>query len=221
MVAIPRLSFYLGHQLQDEYKHLIQKVLDYLLTCLLPVVCGLLILAQPIMLIVGGSEYGKGAIPLSILSVALLFASLACLFSSGVLLLYKRDDVYLMVTVISCLVNVGCNFIMIPLWGYNGAALTTMMAEMIMFLISAYYSFKDHLHLKDFLTHDHVFISSICGSVLILITGIIVHSAFHNILLQLLATFGIGVIVYMIVLALFKNPLLLSLIARLKLKFFR
>lgn len=221
MVAIPRLSFYLGHQLQDEYKHLIQKVLDYLLTCLLPVVCGLLILAQPIMFIVGGSEYGKGAIPLSILSVALLFASLACLFSSGVLLLYKRDNVYLMATVISCLVNVGSNFIMIPLWGYNGAALTTLMAEIIMFFMSAYYSFKDHLRLKDFVMHDHVLISSICGSALILITGMIVQSAFHNILLQLLATFVIGVIVYMIVLALFKNPLLLGLIDRLKLKFLR
>ncbi|MDD6525789.1 MAG: polysaccharide biosynthesis C-terminal domain-containing protein [Firmicutes bacterium] len=221
MVAIPRLSFYLGHQLQDEYKRLIQNVLDYLLTCLLPVVCGLLIPAQPIMLIVGGSEYGKGAIPLSILSVALLFASLACLFSSGVLLRYKRDNVYLMATVISCLVNVGSNFIMIPLWGYNGAALTTLMAKIIMFFMSAYYSFKDHLRLKDFVTHDHVLVSSFCGSALILVVGTIVQSLFHNILLQLLGTFGIGIIVYMIVLALFKNPLLLSLIDRLKLKFLR
>ncbi len=219
MVAIPRLSFYLGHHEQEAYKQLIKKVLDYLLTCLLPVVCGLLILAKPIMLIVGGHEYGGGAMPLSILSVALLFASLACLFSSGVLLLYKRDNVYLMATLISCFVNVGCNFIMIPLWSYNGAAMTTLMAEAIMFIMSAYYSFKDHLQIKDLITHDHVVMSSVCGSLLILVSGLVVKLLFNNILLQLLFTFCISVILYIIILALFKNPILLSVSKRLKHKF--
>lgn len=219
MVAIPRLSFYLGHHEQEEYKQLIKKVLDYLLTCLLPVVCGLLILAKPIMLIVGGHEYGGGAMPLSILSMALLFASLACLFSSGVLLLYKRDNVYLMATLISCLVNVGCNFIMIPLWGYNGAAITTLMAEAIMFIMSAYYSFKDHLQLKDLFTHDHVVISSLCGSILILGSGLMIKSMFNNILIQLFLTFCISVVLYIVILALFKNPLLISFMNRFKDKF--
>ena len=153
------------------------------------------------------------------MSMALLFASLACLFSSGVLLLYKRDNVYLIATLISCLVNVGCNFIMIPLWGYNGAAITTLMAEAIMFIMSAYYSFKDHLQLKDLFTHDHVVISSLCGSILILGSGLMIKSMFNNILIQLLLTFCISVVLYIVILALFKNPLLLSFMNRFKDKF--
>lgn len=218
MVSIPRLSFYLGHHQNLAYKQLINKVLNCLITFLLPVVSGLFILAKPIMLIVGGQEYGYGSISLSILSVALLFASFACLFSSGVLLLYKRDNTYLMATVISCVVNVGCNFIMIPLWGYNGAAITTLIAEFIMFVISAGVSIKDYLKTNEIFTDRRIYLSSICGSAMILLIGLIVRNLVSSVILQIFITFGVSCTIYITFLTFFKNPLLLSSMEKLKYK---
>lgn len=219
LVALPRLSFYLGHQMEHEYNGLLKKIYDYLMTLLLPVIAGLFILSQPIMLIVGGAQYSDGYIPLALLSLSLLFASISCYFATSVILLYKQDNVYLAATLISSIVNVALNFVLIPFTGYIGAALTTLLAELLMCGMTAYYSLKlDNIRShKAYLFADHsVLISSIIGSVGILIAGFAIKEVITNPFINVAVTFVCSVIIYVLVLLIFKNPILTVLLEKVK-----
>ncbi|MDD6423588.1 MAG: oligosaccharide flippase family protein, partial [Intestinibaculum porci] len=221
LVALPRLSFYLGHQMDHEYNALLKKIYDYLITLLLPVIAGLFILSKPIMLIVGGMQYSDGYVPLALLSLSLLFAALACYFATSIILLYKQDNVYLMATLISCFSNVALNFILIPYMGYVGASLTTLIAEMLMCLITWYYSLKlpniqEH---KVYLFADRsVLISSIIGSLGILVIGLLIKDVVGNPFINVGITFVLSVLFYFIILLIFKNPILTLFMKKLKIK---
>lgn len=210
-VALPRLSFYLGHQEEDNFNTLLRSIFNYLITFILPVNCGLFMLSKPIMFLLGGTEYIRGFMPLRILSLSLFFAVFACYFATGIVLLYKMDNVYLISTFISSISNVVLNFILIPYLGYNGAAITTLIAEFLMVSITAYYSFKqDNIkkNAKYIFGNYKIIISSCLGSLAILITCMIINILVYNQILVILFSVIISVFVYIVFLKLFHNPIL-------------
>ena len=212
VVAMPRLSFYLGHHEDQDYVDLLKNIVEYLMTFIFPVICGLFMLAKPVMLILGGVEFTQGTLSLQILSVSLFFAVFACFFASGVILLYKRDNVYLVATLLSSAVNVLLNFVLIPYFSYNGAAFTTLLAEMIMMLMTGYYSFKEenvHSHAGDIFINHKILISTLIGSVAIIIICMMMNLLLTNQIILIIASFIGSVVAYSIILAHFKNPIFL------------
>jgi O-antigen/teichoic acid export membrane protein len=140
MVAIPRFSFLLGHSQREEYKAMLSEIFSYLITLILPSVAFIFMLSRPIVTILGGQAYSSGFASLSILSFSLIFSVLACFYANGVLLLHKYDGTYLFATIFSAAINALLNFVFIPWLGMNGAAITTVIAEFSMFIISFYVS---------------------------------------------------------------------------------
>lgn len=132
-VIIPRLALFLAKSEIEEYRSLLQKVENALFTVLFPGVVGLFFLSEEIIWLVGGEEYIDGLLTMKILSVAMLFAVLACLYCTGVLIPYRQERRCLTISAISAAVNVALNLVLIPVWNYNGAALTTLLSEIIVF----------------------------------------------------------------------------------------
>lgn len=220
-VAIPRLAFYLGHQQEDEFNQLLKHIFNYLMTFILPVVCGLFMLSRPIIMLIGGREYISGTMSLQILSLAMFFSFFACFFSVGILLLYKYDNVYLVATLVSSITNIVLNFLLIPYLGINGAAFTTLLAEMIMMVISLVYALKIENIQKNksyLFASSKVIISSIIGSFVILVECFIIEKFISNALIVIIISFIVGVALYALILAIFKNPVLISVLESLKRK---
>lgn len=209
-VAMPRLAFYLGHEDEKQFNALLHNIFDYLITFVLPVICGLFMLAGPIMYLLGGSEYVQGYISLQILSVSLFFAVLACYFATGIILLYKMDNVYLVATIISSFTNIVLNFLLIPYMGYNGAALTTLLAEMIMMVITAYYSLQIpnvSKHKKEIFGNIRVILSSLLGALGIILSCILVKVFISSEILVIIASVIVSVVVYACILKVLHNPI--------------
>lgn len=224
VVAMPRLSFYLGHQEDHEYVSLLRNIVEYLMTFIFPVICGLFMLARPVMQILGGAEFGQGVLSLQILSLALFFAVFACFFASGVILLYKRDNVYLVATLLSSAINVILNFILIPHFSYNGAAFTTLLAEIVMMVMTGYYSFKENNirdNSKEIFVNYKILISTVIGSFFIVMICFVMNMIIQNSILLIIISFILSVIVYAIVLAIFKNPIFLYVVESMKRKFMK
>lgn len=85
------------------------------------------------------------AVPLRILSIALIFATLGSVFVNCILTPHRMEKTVLKFTLVSAVVNIILNIILIPRFGYNAAALTTVIAEAIMCLCSYYYSRKIYI----------------------------------------------------------------------------
>lgn len=220
-VAMPRLAFYLGHQDENKFNALLHNIFDYLITFVLPSICGLFMLAGPIMYLLGGSEYVRGYISLQILSISLFFAVLACFFAMGIILLYRLDNVYLIATIISSLTNIVLNFILIPHMGYNGAALTTMIAEIIMMCITAHYALRVpnvSKNKKKIFGNKRVILSSVIGTFIIIIICIITNIFISSQILIIICSVLGSIVAYSYILKVFHNPIYDYVISTIKFK---
>lgn len=142
LVTIPRFSYYISNKMNVEYSNTYHKMIQVLMYLVFPCAIGLFMKATNIIYIVGGEEYISGEYSLRILSFSFVFAVGACLFCHSVLIPNKKESIYLLATCISALLNITLNFILIPIWGINAAAFTTLLSEIIMFLITMLSSLK-------------------------------------------------------------------------------
>lgn len=135
-VTIPRLSYYVRTGLKKEFSNLANNVYIVIVTICIPMLIGLFLVSQNAIMILAGEEYLGGTLALRILSFALIMATLANLFTSGVLIACKKEKIVLVASMLSAFLNIGLNFIFIPKWSLNGAAITTLLAETLVFIIS-------------------------------------------------------------------------------------
>ena len=159
VVAIPRLSSEIAKlDFKILNKHYNQ-IFSYLVLILGPACTGLFMLSDNIILLFSGSEYLPAATSLRILSFSLLFASIACFYVNVIMIPNRMEKYVLRATIISAITNIVLNFVLIPLWGQNAAALTTLIAEFLMVICGVYYTKKIvQLHFD-----KNIFISFICS----------------------------------------------------------
>lgn len=138
LVTVPRFSFYLAHDNKEEYYSSYKKVFDSVVTLIVPCIVGLLFQADNILYFLGGQDYVNGAGALRILAFAMFFAVSACLFSQSILIPNKQEKYFLKATIVSAIVNIGLNFILIPFWGIEAAAFTTLLSEAVVCAMTFY-----------------------------------------------------------------------------------
>lgn len=210
MVTIPRFAFYVGKDQQIEYDSLLKKVTNTLILLGIPIVVGLVLLSKNAVLIIASEKYLDSQIPLIILCIAIIFSIFSTLFNQCVLLPYKREKVFLKSSIISALLNIGLNFVLIPLIGEIGAAITVLLAEGTM----AFMSFRG---CKD-LVRGCIFIDSftrnlstvIFGSIGIIAVCLLSMRLIPELYIQTIAAIVASVFVYFSILLITKNEIVLE-----------
>lgn len=210
IVALPRLAFYMGHDDKDNYLNLLRNIFDSLLSIVLPAIIGLMMISDKIILLLGGNEFLKGTLSLQILSLSLIFSMLAAFFTNGVTLLYKRDDIYLVSTLISSITNIVLNFILIPKYSYNAAAFTTLIAELIMAAINGFFAFREHLIKDNFAKifgNKRVICCSVLGSLGVIIVCTIINNLNFNIFGSIFLSILLSCLFYLFICYKLKNTI--------------
>lgn len=141
-VTIPRFSYYLSEKMDEEADRLKASTVETMFVLTVPALTGLIMISNNVIMLMAGEEYMRASLALQILSVALIFAVLANFFVNCILLIHKKENMILLGTVVSAVLNIGLNFFMIPWLGLYGAAITTLVAEMSITIISVIASRK-------------------------------------------------------------------------------
>lgn len=212
MVAIPRVSLYLGKRRIDEYNELLNNLRKYLYTMALPCIVGLFFESKNIMLLMGGAEYLDGSRSLQILCLALFFAVFGCFYSQGVIVPNRKDKVFFFATLTAAVINIGFNFVLIPFWGIEAAALTTVMAEICVFSICRVKSRK----LATFSIRSKDFIAAIVGCIIIGFCCSIVNQIQINGMIQLAISIVLSILLYLVVLSAFKSSIVTEMLSFVK-----
>ena len=149
-VTIPRLSLYSGEHNIDKYKELYTKIWGFLVILLIPSGVGLACVSREVVLFMGGKEFLDSTATLQILSASLIFAIFGGLTTSVLNITTGREKWNLMATLLSAAINCGLNFIFIPLLNQNGAAITTLISEIFVFVfcIATNKNIKNYLDIK-------------------------------------------------------------------------
>ncbi len=138
----------------DRYKQVISYAFDFLAAMSVPMVVGGVILAYPIIFIISTPEflsrlsegfYGSD-VALQILIFALLFQFLNVLFAFILIALDKQAKL-LYINAIGAAFNIIANLLIIPSFGFRGAAITSVLSELII-LVATYVTARKYLKFK-------------------------------------------------------------------------
>lgn len=205
VVTIPRLAMLIGKRRVKEYNHVLQEVLNSVSILGLPAAVGLVMLSREVILIIAGKKYLDGTLSLQIITWALIFSNYSTIFNQCVLIPLKRESKSLRNTILTGLVNVGLNFVFIPLWSYDGTALSTVIAEfMVMFLNG--WSARDYIApiLKSKRTFKSI-VDSVIGCIGIAVVCFLFKQGISSLMLRTILSIVFSVLMYGSILIFLKN----------------
>jgi len=166
----------------------------YLLIITLPIAVGTTIMADRIIFLIYGAEFADSSTALQILIWTLIFISTNSVLSK-LLVSINRQILNTLNLGICTIANIVLNLILIPLMSYNGAAIATVVSEVMAFMICFYFVSK---HLQMLPIHKIV-IKPVIGG---LIMGTFV---FYFIDLNILLIISLAGVVYLIALLALKT----------------
>lgn len=209
VVVVPRLSMLLGKGEYKKFRRLLRQVTSALALVTFPSATGLYMLAPQVIILISGKGYLRGVSSLRILCFALVFSVFSWIFAYCILLPARRERFFLIAAVVSAFLNISLNFILIPLISENGAALTTCLAEFVMFIIIVFYS-KDILKgvydskfLKEFFTY-------LIGSIIIVAICFVGNILFSYNIEKVIFDITFSIVTYFGILFFTKNQILLK-----------
>ena len=203
-VAIPRISFHIGRNDYEQVRKIYTGMFSWMTLLLFPASTGLLVLSEEVVLIMGGIEYIEAVRTLQIMCVGLLGAIFGGLFGYCLLIPLGKENNIVRATMVSAVVNIVLNALLIPKFGANGAAISTVVSEFVV-VICHLVTFKDinkYLDVKIWLRDA---IHSCVGCVSIVLIARLVQKMNLGILANLALIFGISLPVYIIELIILKN----------------
>lgn len=212
VVTVPRLAMLFGKKRIKEYKEILSRLTNILVLLALPASVGLFMLAKEVILIISGDKFLPASNSLRILCFAYIFSILGWILTECVLIPAKREKFVLRSTTISAILNIVLNLLLIPSLNENAAAISTILAECCIFIVNYHYA-KDLV--KDvFLSRKllKTFITSIIGCLGIIIICIICNIIFSSIIMKTIFSIWFSVILYFLILALFRNEFVIEII---------
>lgn len=221
IVTIPRLAMLFGNHRIGEYKSILVRLTNMLVVLTLPASVGLFMLSREVVLIISGANYLRAVNSLQILCFAYIFSILAWILSDCVLIPAKREKCMLISMSVSAVLNIVFNLCLIPSWNENAAAISTVLAELCMFLMNYYYAkdiVSDIFKSKKLITN---ILTSILGCVGIIAVCLFCGWTFKSIIIKIILSIILSVIIYVVILILSKNEIALSALEKTRVVFKR
>lgn len=228
-VVMPQLSYLFKNVLDNTITEMrkleiyeeINKILHYSLNFIivvgLPCVVGLFALAPEVIELVGGKAYMDAVPSLRILCVALAVSFIAGFYGNIILLPSGREKICLIVCVCSALINFILNFIMIPRWGLNAAAITTLVSQIVC-LIGEIPFIEKEVRVGNI---SKMLFAPLVGSIGIVGLVYLIKCIDGSLIMRSLLSVFSCAMFYIFILLIFKNEFALNILKALKEKFFK
>ncbi|MCF2673211.1 flippase [Fusobacterium varium] len=130
-ITYPRICNYLRNNNKNEYLKLEKKIFNILLLFSIPASIGMFLLSKPIILLLVGNEFVNSIKVLQIFAILIFVISIAVFTGSLTLLANKKEGIVTFALSIGAILNIIFNYISIPLLGAVGAALATLIIEIV------------------------------------------------------------------------------------------
>lgn len=126
---------------RETTTQLTSQLARYYFLLAVPLVVLMFLFPKSIMSVMGTAKYEVAYAAIPLVTLAAFFNG-AAWFSTIAFNLSTKTSLLLIVTVCSLLINVGLNFLMIPKWGYLGAACSTVITSLVYFICTYLFSRK-------------------------------------------------------------------------------
>ncbi len=207
VVTIPRMSLLLSQKNKSEANAVASSTLGTTVSLVVPAIVGLIALSREVIILISDEMY-ISAIPAQIiLTVAIIFSMGGYFWGHAVLIPAKEENYYLKVTIISAITNVVLNFALIPFFAEEAAAVTTLIAEIVAFLM-CYLKAKKYVKTSGL---TKVFIKSLIGASAIIPVALLLKLVIDNMIIYVGATVALSVMLYLIIEMILRNEAVTSI----------
>lgn len=212
-VLLPRISNCIKNNDKENYIKYINYSIKYILMLSVPMVTGIYLLANEIILMMAGNKFVESIFTMKLLSVIIFIVGLAYFLGFQILYPHGKEKYYTYAVTTAAVVNFIFNYLMIPKYYQNGAAVGTIIAESVGVLIMLFYA-RNYLKEVEFYSIKNLKYFVAAGIMGIVVTGI-KYLNLENIQTLMLSVF-LGTFTYGIILINLKEDLVMELIKFLK-----
>lgn len=206
-VLLPRLSFDAANGDSHNGEKIVNKVFHIMLFMFLPIGLGVFLTADNLIPLLFGRDFLAAVPTLKIASLLIYTLGFSNLFGTQIMLAYGAEKELLFATVIGGLSNIIMNYFLIPLYQQNGAAVASVVSELLVTIMTYFFSRK-YIKIK---INFHEIAKSIFAVILMSITVMRMQRYIKNPLTNLVLSIGIGCVVYLGVNIIWKNRSLIDL----------
>lgn len=135
IVIVPRIALYYKEKKYEEFNALLTQTLKIILILGIPLIVGIQFVAKFFICEIYGQVYINSAYVLRILSAVLLISPIGYLLGSRVILSVGKEWKMIVSVGVGAAVNVIGNVILIPLYKEYGAAITSVVGEIVVTVI--------------------------------------------------------------------------------------
>ncbi len=153
-VLFPRLSYYVELKLENQYQAVLKKSISVIVLLSLALTAFFIIEADDSILILSGKEYLPALKGMVVLMPILLISGFSNIIGNQVLLPHAMDNCFTKAVSVGALIDVVLNIFLIPAFGFVGAAIATLIAEISQALIQTFYArryLRKSLNINEFI----------------------------------------------------------------------
>lgn len=135
VVLLPRASYYIKQNKMEEFYRITKKAINFVFLAATPLMIYFTLFAKEGILFLSNSEYSKAIVPMQILMPTLLFIGLTNIMGIQMLVPLGKEKIVLYSEIAGLITNVGVNILLIPGMGSVGAAIGTVLAEAVVWIV--------------------------------------------------------------------------------------
>lgn len=202
-VLLPRISKLIGNNEKEEVRNEVMRAIKFVVTWGLPMTVGLALIASIFVPWFLGENYAPCILLIEVLSVLIVIIGLSSVTGQAVLVPMKKQNIYTLSIVAGAIANIIANFCLIPRYGALGAAIGTIIAELIVNFIQQVVVYKIiSINIVDVLNNNK---KNIFATIIMAVTLHVIKSQFTASVIGTILFAAIGVAVYIAFLLLFKD----------------
>ena len=180
---------YMSKNANESNEEINKKILDTFELCffvIFPLIIGLIIISNDFALVFFGKEFIKSGNIIRLLSVSILFTSIANVIRTNYLIPKEKDDIYVKSTIFGAIINLVINLLLIPKYASYGASIGTIVAEFIVMLYQIIMTKNDLNYRRIRFIGIKYFIKSVIMGLVIYIIGNFIDNSLIKLLIQIL-----------------------------------
>ncbi len=217
-VLLPRLSYYIVNKMEDAFRVIIVKSFNFVLIFAVPLCAYCMLFAKDAILLLSGEAFLGAVIPMQILMPTLVLIGLSNITGIQILVPESKENLLLVSIVTGAVINLVFNAIWIPYWGAIGAAISTVIAEVLVLLVQIWFLRKRLKPIWSKISFRHLLLSVVPAlGVGFAIYYLVDLQPIFRLLISSVAFFSI----YLIALLIQKEPFLFSVLMAVKKKLLR
>lgn len=207
-VLLPRVSYYIEKGNVEEFGRIAKKSINFVMVLAFPLMIYFMIFARNVILLLSGKEYLNSVVPMQIIMPTILFIGLTNIMGIQMLVSLGKEIQVLWSEVYGAAVNFILNLFLIPPMASSGTAISTLIAEIVVFIIQFIYLKDIVIPIFKSFQSKKIILALFCSTILTVWLLLINISNFVILMISSILFFGI----YVVVLSILKETITIEVV---------